>query len=148
MKNKVLLAAALMVAVTYIGRRDSYTDRLYGTGLEFDRGQTRALPPELARKFLKHPDQFERAEVLPEDAALTPPLDDTAATLEAAKKKADEQATKQQDLQALYDQVAQMDKSALTAFAMNNYKQTLNQKAPVPALRRQVTGFIDTYGAV
>ena len=72
------------VAVKYVGRRDSYRDQLYGTGLAFEKGQVRNLPADLARKFLRHGDTFEaaakKAEELKKPEAKRPD-DDTAKQL-------------------------------------------------------------------
>lgn len=58
------------VPVQYIGRRESFRDHLFGTGLTFTQGQTRALPFDVARKFLRHADQFAQAGA--EDAQQAP----------------------------------------------------------------------------
>ena len=133
--------------MTYIGRRDTFIDRLYGSKLEFTQGQTRALPPELARRLLNHADQFARAVI---DAPLSAgqPDDNTASVLANAQRDKDEAAAKQFDLQGLYDQVATMNKAALAHFAMVNYRQQIKPTDSLTNLRQQVTGFIDQYGAV
>lgn len=131
--------------VTYIGRRDTFIDRLYGSKLEFTQGQTRAVPPELARRFLNHADQFERPAAVDQSAGQA---DDTASVLAAAQLDKDEAAAKQFDLQGLYDQVATMNKAALAHFAKVNYRQDIKQADTLVNLRQQVTGFIDQYGAV
>lgn len=130
------------VVVTYIGRRDTFADRLYGSKLEFVQGQTRAVPPELARRLLGHADQFERA------AVAAPSDDDTARVLAEGQLDKDEAAAKQFDLQGLYDQVAGMNKAALANFALVNYRQEIKTTDTLVNLRQQVTGFIDQYGAV
>lgn len=89
------------VAVQYIGRRPSYIDRLYGTGLSFDAEQVRDLPASIAKNFLRHGDLFQRAAVVEEAGAgqggqqppITP-LDDTAAQLAEAQRLQDEQRAK------------------------------------------------------
>ena len=132
------------VAVTYIGRRDAFIDRLYGSKLEFTQGQTRVLPPELARRLLNHADQFAR----PAAVDQFPQSDDTARVLAESQQAKDEAAAKQFDLQGLYDQVATMNKAALAHFAKVNYRQDIKQADTLVNLRQQVTGFIDQYGAV
>jgi len=139
-----------LVAVTYIGRDESFYDRLYGSKLTFKAGQTRAVPPELARSFLKHADQFERGTVLSQAQASvqTPQADDTDALLNQAKAEQDADRLQRSDLQDLYDRVNTMDKQALAEYARNNYRQELDQKASTAKLRAQVVGFIDQYGAI
>ena len=77
------------VAVQYIGRRESFRDHLFGTGLTFTQGQTRALPFDMARKFLRHADQFAQAgaEDAPQAPAAQPVLNDDG-TREALEKAA------------------------------------------------------------
>lgn len=135
------------ISVTYIGRRDSYRDRLYGTGLDFAKGQTRPLPGDVARKFLRHADQFERATVTPGKARQTKG-DDTAALLAQAALVQKDDNAKLVDLQDLRDQVINMDKGALARFAKTNYRQEVDQCISVSGLREQVIGFIDMYGPV
>jgi len=140
------------IAVTYMGRRDTFLDRLYGSKLEFRQGQTRALPPELARRLLNHADQFERAVIKFERAAdplpEAEPEDNTTSMLAKAQLAKDEAAAKQLDLQGLYDQVATMNKAALAHFAKVNYRQEIKPADTLASLRQQVIGFIDQYGAV
>lgn len=140
--NSAALALSGFVAVTYIGRRPTFVDRLYGSKLEFVQDQTRMVPPELARRLLNHADQFARAEV----SAL--PEDDTARVLGEAKAAKEEAAAKQFDLQGLYDQVATMNKAGLAHFAKVNYRQDIKPTDTLANLRQQVTGFIDQYGPV
>lgn len=50
------------VSVRFIGRKAPWTDNLYGTNLTFEKDQVRAVPADIAKKFLKHGDCFERAD--------------------------------------------------------------------------------------
>lgn len=156
------LAVNGLVSVTYIGRRETYTDRIYGTKLTFEQGQTRAVPEAVAKGFLKHVDLFKLA-----DAVEAKPVakvatkvepdqvkqdeekpDDTGAILEQAAKEKAEANEKQNELQDLHDQVAQMDKSSLEHFALTKYRQQIDKRLSVPKLREQVVGFINQYGVV
>lgn len=145
--------ASSTVGVTYIHRRPSFTDNIYGTGLTFVPGQTRDLPTELARSFLRHTDVFERAPE-PEgeppanksEAEAKPPTDDTKALLEKSDAKKDAERQETNALMDIKDSVARMDAQHLAAYAMTHYKQQLDKKAGVKALRAQVSGFIDQFG--
>ena len=132
-----------VVPVKYIGRRYEFFDRIYGSGLFFDQGQTRSLPAELARKFLRHADLFERGDV---DSA--EPKDDTAELLEDAAREQDNQKVEQSVVQDLRDSVQSMDKDALSQFASTNYRQIIDRRRSVETLREEVLGFIDRFGAV
>lgn len=163
------------VEVKYIGKREPWFDRLYDTGLSFTCGQTRKLPWDLAPKFLRHIDLFEEAkQAAPkksedddtgkpasdkksgkEDEAPTvepakeeAPVDDTKAIIDEQSKKTKEKDDKQFELQALYDQVNNMDKDALKHFAEVNYQQKLNKSKSEDNLRAEVISMIDQFGAV
>jgi hypothetical protein len=136
-----------MVPVKYIGRRDSFVDRIYGSLLKFEKDQVRSVPADLARNFLRHQDQFERGPEQPADATDGPAADDTGGQLEAlAKKKAEEDA-KENELQGLRDQVARMGKAALKSFALTHYRQKVDEAKTVGELRQDVTQMINAFGA-
>ena len=136
-------ATQTLVPVKYVGRRPDFFDRIYGSGLFFDQGQTRWIPAELARKLLRHADLFERGE---EDSEASE--DDTAEILEEAARERDAQRIDQAAVQDLRDSVQSMDKEALSHFARTNYRQIIDRRRSVEALREEVLGFIDRFGAV
>lgn len=171
-------APAGSIPVQYIGRRDQYTDRLYGTNLTFTQGQIRALPVDLARQFLKHGDVFKEAKVekaqaaepqgtaplaqIPQQPAeLTPAAitqldeetgeqqDDTAALLEQAKKESEAKALEQNQIQDLRDAVTHMqDKEAVHHFAYTKYQQKINKSKSLENMKAEALQFIDQFGAV
>lgn len=154
------MTSTINVAVQYIGRRPSFRDHLFGTGLTFVPGQTRELPNEVARLFLRHADQFVEADTSA-PAASKPkgktdakqPVDDqdpdgTKAALELAAKQKDEINDKERQRQDMMDTVAHMTKTSLIEFARNNYRQELNKAQKLEDLRTQVRGFIDQFGMV
>ena len=137
--------------VTYIGRRDTFLDHLYGSKLEFAKGQTRAVPPDLARRFLNHADQFERpAAVLQQTAALADAAqaNDAEAQLAKTKAKQEQDAKTLDELQYLRDQVTRMGKPELQVMAKTQYGQDLDARAGVQRMRDQVINLMDRYGAV
>ena len=143
------------VAVQYIGRRPSYIDRLYGTGLSFESEQVRGLPASIAKNFLRHGDLFQRAAVVEgagagqgEPLAPGTPLDDTAAQLAEAQRLQDEQRAKDMRRQELLDQVSNMDKEGLQVFAKDTYNQVVPKTMTLENMRAKVFAFIDEYGAV
>jgi len=137
------------VGVEYIGRRPDFTDRVYGTGLSFVQGQVRPLPLNVARKFLRHPDQFAQAEivetVLPQQ---TEQGDDTATILAEAKRLEDEKRQEHSNVQDVRDQVSHMTKDALVEYAQTRYQQKLDKRQGVDALRGQVMQMVDQFGVV
>ena len=144
------------VKVTYIGKREPWFDRLYDTGLSFVCGQSRVLPWDMAPKFLRHADLFEEYQGKPkDDEAQVDETPDDEAAADDTKKLLDEQAgkdkaknDKQVELQALYDQVASMDKDGLKNFAEANYQQKINKSKSLDNLRAEVIGMIDQFGVV
>lgn len=142
-----------LIAVEYIGYRPSFRDHLYGTGLVFTTGQVRNVPAELARKLLRHHDLFK--EGTPADVEQTEPpkteptLDDEAVqAVEAANKAKQEEKDQESKVQDLHDTINTMDKTALEAFARENYRQELDKRLSLPKLRDQVRGFVEQYGVV
>lgn len=139
------------IAVEYVGRKTTYTDHLYGSGLSFGQGQVRSMPGELARKFLKHGDMFKEAgaSTEPAQAAPTAPAqDDTAEQLAKAQAQKDEQQQEQNALQDLHDSINAMAKNSLVDYAKVNYRIDLDKTKKVGELRTQVIGLINQYGAV
>ena len=60
--NRREIYAAEKVPVEYIGRKEPWVDKLYGSKLPFNKGQVRVVPSDLAIRFLRHPDLFKLAE--------------------------------------------------------------------------------------
>ena len=136
-----------VVPVKYIGRRPAFHDRLFGTGLDFVRGQTHLVPADVSRQFFRHASEFERDDA-PATGKTRPA--DTAETLEQAKakEKRDKDAKDLDELQYMRDQVTRMEKPELQAIAKNKYGQPLDGRASVQAMREQVVSLMDRYGAV
>ena len=133
-------------AVTYIGKR-YWTDRLYGSGLDFEPGQTREMPTELARKFLKHADMFAAPSVTPAQERKQQEVDDTQAKLDAAAQRRALKKAEQDRRQDLVDRVNAMDEQSLRDFAKNTYQQEIDGRVhDMAKLREKVIGFVDQFG--
>ncbi|MGY8830117.1 MAG: RyR domain-containing protein [Pseudomonadales bacterium] len=145
---QVVVVSVGEIGVKYIGRRERFVDRVFGTGLGFEQGQVRVLPNVIARKFLRHADQFEEAEMDASAPVAAESTDETAQALAKAKKLQDEQTLEQNQLQDVRDQVASMTKKGLEEFAMTKYNQKLDTTKKVGDLRVEVTSFIDRFGVV
>lgn len=144
--------------VQYIGRKPTYTDLLYGTGLTFVPNQVRTLPARLAAKFLRHSDLFQQElqgdeqqneQAQKPDQSDTPPKleDNTAAVLAAAQKQQDEQAQKDLERAGLMDQVRTMTKPELQTLAKDRWNQVLAKNLTLESTRERVLQFVDQYGA-
>lgn len=149
------------VSIKYIGKREPWHDRLYRTGLVFDCNQVRTIPWDMARKFLRHEDLFEKVDADAKDEGdeagksseddaqndSEQDSDDTQALLDEQKAKNKDKDDEQKELQALYDQVNVMDKDALKDFAQTHYQQNTNNSKSVENIRIDVVGMIDQFGA-
>lgn len=160
------------VLVRYVGREEPYTDRLYDSKLTFNPQQVRRLPGELATRFLRHGDVFQRAteqvvapatpvasikkadiaapktNQAPATAVAAPSavVDDTAKVLEqTAKEKAgkDTDADRTQDV---IDQLGDMGKDALQDFAQVHYGQKVPKNLSVENMRTRVGDMVRQYG--
>ena len=150
------------LSIKYIGKREPWHDRLYRTGLVFDCNQVRNIPWDMARKFLRHEDLFEKVDVDAKDKndkadekSKTDKTNDDSQTADDTQALLDEQTAKNKDkddeqfeLQALYDQVSVMDKDALKDFAMTHYQQKTNNSKSVENIRLDVNSMIDQFGAL
>lgn len=143
--------------VQYIGRRPDFTDRLYGSGLTFDQGQTRPVPCEIARKFLRHADQFRPPQLVEdaqpeveeseEDDEPDQQHDDTAEQLAMAQKEREEKQRAESQLQDMRDQVnAMTEKDALKDFAQQKYQQAIPKTMTVENMKLKVLSLIDEFG--
>lgn len=117
------------VAVQYVGKRLHYTDGAYGSYIEFSRGQSLALPADLAKKLLRHPDQY-----APGDSGAI---------------KADPKTTQKEDLeehdQQVRDSIAILDKDALIDFAQLHFHAKV-ERSDVYDMRAKVTGMFEQFG--
>lgn len=149
------------VSIKYIGKREPWHDRLYRTGLIFDCNQVRTIPWDMARKFLRHEDLFEKVDADAKDKddaknqkskddvsnAGDKADDDTQALLDDQASKNKDKDDEQSELQALYDQVNVMEKDALKDFAQTHYQQKTNNSKSVENIRIDVNAMIDQFGA-
>lgn len=164
------------VAVTYKGTDNPFKDRIYRSGLTFTPGQTRVLPEQLAARFLRHDDVFERAadkmavvvQKVPEQGTTegqqttpattsvehqsaqqgdqTQQLDDTQTQLAAAKKAEDDQRLQDDARFSLLQSIDAMDRKALIGWAEVNYKQKIPGNSSLDKARDMARGFIDQFG--
>lgn len=131
------------VAVQYIGTRETYVDRLYGSGLMFGKGQVRNVPGDLARRFLNHSDLFLRYVGEPVGA------DDTAAVLANVAKERREHELKEIDLSALHLEINNIaDFASLAAFAKDRYQLDLVKQHGMVKCQQRLHAHIDQFGGV
>lgn len=133
-----------MIPVKYIGPDAFWHGLLYDTRLRFERGQTLQLPEPLALRFLTHQDTFALGEGTAEPQT---PQDATNAALAEAEKAKLEEDEKRAEVFELFDQIDLMDKAALSTFSQK-YGQALDKRKGLDALRAEVKGFVDRFGAL
>lgn len=131
-----------LLGVTYIHHCPDWTDHNYGTGLHFTQGQTRYLPAEIAQRLLRHQDLFQAHQG-------EPVADDGTLAALAQAGQANDQADKEQNtLMDQHDSVGQMGKDELAQYALTNFKQVLDKRQKVEALRGQVNQLLAQFGTV
>lgn len=132
------------VAVKYIGRRDTYKDGAYGSGIVFAKGQTQMVPHATAVQMLRHPDVYVPGEAAPAAAAAT------ASEPQAAKTKEQEEQERQQEEQRLQDARdsinAMGEKDAVVAFVQTNFNQKLDARKGLDSLKAQAIQLVDQFG--
>lgn len=119
--------------IKYIGHRARYGDGAYGSGIWWNHGETVMVPDEFAAKQLRHPDVWVLGKA--EEATDAP---------QAAKEATDDHA----EVDQIRMEIATMDKDALESFAKTRYQIDIDKRHTVEALRQEVTGLIDRFGAV
>ena len=118
-------------SVKYIGKRATYIEGAYGTGIHFTQGESKLVPTDKARLMLRHKDQYMPGNV-----------DAEVAVVSEVKENDEENA------QDMRDAIAIMDKGALSTYAKTHFSVKLDQRKDVGMLRSQVTGLVDQFGAV
>ncbi len=138
------------IAIQYVGRKDQFTDRLYGSNLTFVKGQVRHVPSNIAGSLLKHP-EFQRFEQQVSDSAEQhgQQTDDTSMILDEAKKQQDKDNEKETIELDEIDTVERIsDKKSLIDYAKNKYDQELDGRSSVKTLQGQVVDLIKRFGVV
>lgn len=138
------------IAIQYVGRKDQFTDRLYGSNLTFVKGQVRHVPSNIAGSLLKHP-EFQRFEQQVSDSAEQhgQQTDDTSMILDEAKKQQDKDNEKESIELDEIDTVERIsDKKSLIDYAKNKYDQELDGRSSVKTLQGQVVDLIKRFGVV
>lgn len=138
------------IAIQYVGRKDQFTDRLYGSNLTFGKGQVRHVPSNIAGSLLKHP-EFQRFEQQVSDSAEQhgQQTDDTSTILDEAKKQQDKDNEKETIELDEIDTVERIsDKKSLIDYAKNKYDQELDGRSSVKTLQGQVVDLIKRFGVV
>lgn len=124
--------------VEYVGRRETHTDNLYGTG-HWTKGQTKVVPPALAAKMARHMDVFKRGSTSASPVAAAA----AAAISETPKLEHEEEIARMDELKA---QIGTMNRAGLQDFAKSHYQQTLPGNLSTEDTRAKVIALLDQYG--
>lgn len=138
------------IAIQYVGRKDQYIDRLYGSNLVFGPQQIRIVPSNLASNLLKHP-EFKRVELQEkEDKRFgSQQTDDTLLILDESKKQQDKANELENLIVEEIDTINRItDKKSLIDYAKNKYEQDLKLSSSVKTLQSQVVELIKQFGVV
>ncbi|MDP9895376.1 hypothetical protein J2W32_004474 [Variovorax boronicumulans] len=125
--------------VQYIGRRETHTDGLYGTG-SWTKGQTKVVPPALAAKMAKHGDVFKAGSTSATPAAAA------AAALVAENPNRSESEEEIQRMDELKAQIGTMNKAGLRDFAKTHYQQQIDGRLSTEDTRAKVVALVNQYG--
>ena len=138
------------IAIEYVGRKDQYIDRLYGSNLVFAQGQVRIVPSNIASNLLKHPEfqRYEQQDLNASDSD-TQQSDDTSLILEESKKKQEKDDENEALIMDEIDIVQRItDKKSLVEYAKHKYDQSLKLNSSVKTLQDQVVDLIKRFGVV
>ncbi|MBO7410331.1 MAG: hypothetical protein J6T92_00235 [Ottowia sp.] len=133
------------VAVVYTGRERPFIDRIYGTRLDWMPGQSRALSPELAARFLRHKDCFKQGKARAAQEA-KPTVDDTKQKLQESDKREEEQREEQDGKFALIEELKQMDAAALKAWAKAHTGETFKGNPSLATIQQRVFDWVEQFG--
>lgn len=135
------------VPVRYIGRRETFTDTLYGSNLVFTKGQVRSLPGELASRFLRHSDLFERtkAEKIRETKSQANEVEAAAARVNAMNK---ERFREQNEISDMISQIEMMGKASISDFALKNFRHTFKPTVKLKDMRQETIQMIHRFGII
>lgn len=132
------------IPVKYIGKRETYTDGLYKTGLTWEKGQTLMVDPDKAALLLKHPDQYVMGEAgeAPEPVAVDDDVTDPDDT-----DKTDDEGSRTQDAK---DAVMNMrDIDAVREYVKVNFSGAkLHHNVGLETAKTKAIGMIDQFGLV
>lgn len=138
------------VALTFKGAKH-WADNLYGTGLDFEPGQTRQVPADVADKFRRHADVFDvsaKAGKTDGKADKTKPADtdDTAQKLDAAKKAQEKEVERENRYHDTMASLERMDAKQLVAYAKTQFNHTIHPNTGKAKALAEVKMMVDKVG--
>jgi len=137
-----------MKKIKYIGKRETYVEGMYGSKIEFTKGESVDVDNKLAAKLLRHKDQYIEDT---ESAGSADDIEDTnsADDIEDTNSDDDTESTDSDDdpMQDVRDSIVTMDKQSLIDFAEANFSGlSLNKRKSEENLRVELIQLVDRYG--
>ena len=122
----------MVIAIRYIGKRETYTDGTYGSRVTFKKGESLLVPDDIAVKMLKHPDVYVRGDLLSADVGVVIPPNPQL----------------NEDTQDLRDSIMRLDSQTIIDKVFAEYQVKLDKRQGAPKLREKYIALIDQYGPV
>lgn len=123
-----------LVGITYIGKRDVYREGTYGSNIDFNQGETKLVPADLAAKLVRHPDVYRLADDEELEGASKALVD---------KKQSNEI---DEETQAALDAVNSMNLDALRQYTKTHFNQSIGVGIKTTDARIHVANLIHQYG--
>lgn len=126
------------INISYIWpHAETYRDGQFGTGITFVHGAVYGIPADIALRMLRHTDVYQRAK----DKAVA----DTVVTPKQRKSEDDERDKLDKE-QSIRDAISLMDKTAIKEYVKTNWRQDIDGRMSVEALRQKAVSLYDQYG--
>jgi hypothetical protein len=120
--------------ITYIGKRDEYTDGAFGTHIHFRRGETKLVPEKVAMLMLRHPDVYVLGEA---EGAVSAEVGD-------ANPKTGDTETELQDTRDSINAMADVD--AVKAYVEQHYGTKMHHNIGLEKAKAHAIGLVDQFG--
>lgn len=135
-----LSGLGVVLPVKYVGKRPTYKEGMYGSGLVFEQGQTKLLPADLARKLLGHPDVYAMGTI---ENAQSGVIDDQ----DGAKRKAAETEEDEHQRFMTVQALKTMNRAHMAKYAKQNFNMQLDPEAMQPdEMRAKIIQLLDQFG--
>lgn len=144
--EKTVKTEVMRKPVKYIGKRETYTDGLYKTGLTWKKGQVHMVPNDKAIQLLKHADQYELGEVL--DEADDPEAAASKTAEAAAKSNDDASSIEEGQVQEAKDMInALQDVDSVKDYVFKTFSgKKMHPRVGLDKAKIQAIQMIDQYG--
>lgn len=127
-----------MIAIKYIGRHLTHKENIYGTGVTFEKGETKLFSDDIAAKLLKHPDVYALDNAKP-DVKLKKP------EVVEVKDDTEEDDRIQHALDAKKT-IAKMTDAQLRAYAATKFNHEFDDTAKIADMKRYLNTKINIAG--